>query len=300
VTMHHLEIKHLRMIRAIAESGNMTRAAEKLYVSQSALSQQLKGIENKLEVELFYRIRKKMVLAPNGRKLLKTADQVVDLLDDAESEIAKLAGNNSGELKLGTHCIFCFKWLPGIMADFRKQFPNVDLEIGTSHDPATELEQKKFDIVVSARSLPENSYEEQLLFQDQLVCIMEKEHPLAAQNHIRLEDFQGESLISHAEKGESKFYELLLQPKGIEPKRFMTVGQPLAIVELVVSGLGVSVFPLWAVTSTLETGALIAKPISREGVPLTWRALFMKGNNIPNYQNEFIKMMQRANVISQV
>ena len=300
MTMHHLEIKHLRMIRAIAESGNMTRAAEKLYVSQSALSQQLKGIENKLEVELFYRIRKKMVLAPNGRKLLKTADQVVDLLDDAESEIAKLAGNNSGELKLGTHCIFCFKWLPGIMADFRKQFPNVDLEIGTSHDPATELEQKKFDIVVSARSLPENSYEEQLLFQDQLVCIMEKEHPLAAQNHIRLEDFQGESLISHAEKGESKFYELLLQPKGIEPKRFMTVGQPLAIVELVVSGLGVSVFPLWAVTSTLETGALIAKPISREGVPLTWRALFMKGNNIPNYQNEFIKMMQRANVISQV
>ncbi len=288
------------MIRAIAESGNMTRAAEKLYVSQSALSQQLKGIENKLEVELFYRIRKKMVLAPNGRKLLKTADQVIDLLDDAEFEIAKLTGSNSGELKLGTHCIFCFKWLPGILADFQKQFPNVDLEIGTSHDPATELEQKKFDIVVSARSLPEDSYEEQLLFQDQLVCIMEKEHPLAAQNYIRLEDFQGESLISHAEKGESKFYELLLQPKGIEPKRFMTVGQPLAIVELVVSGLGVSVFPLWAVTSTLETGALVAKPISREGVPLTWRALFMKGNNIPIYQNEFIKMMQRANVISQV
>jgi len=298
--MNHLEIKHLRMIRAIAESGNMTRAAEKLYVSQSALSQQLKGIEKKLEVDLFYRIRKKMVLAPNGRKLLKTAGQVIDLLDDAEFEIAKLAGSNSGELKLGTHCIFCFKWLPGIMADFRKQFPNVDLEIGTSNDPAKELEQKKYDIIVSARSLHDDFYDQQALFQDQLVCIMEKDHPLAAQNYIRLEDFQGESLISHVEKGESKLYELLLQPKGVEPKRFMTVGQPLAIVELVIAGLGVSVFPFWAVASTLEAGSLVARPISRGGVPLTWRALFVKGNNIPIYQDEFIKMMQRANVISHV
>ena len=117
------------------------------YVSQSSLSPQLKDIENKLQVDLFYRTREKMVLTPNGRKLLQTAGQVIDLLDDAELEIARLAGGEAGELKLGTHCIFCFKWLPGIMADFRKRFPNVELEIGTSQDPARELEQKKYDIV---------------------------------------------------------------------------------------------------------------------------------------------------------
>ncbi len=277
----------------------MTRAAGTLYVSQSALSQQLKDIENKLQVDLFYRTRKKMVLTPNGRKLLQTAGQVIDLLDDAELEIARLAGGEAGELKLGTHCIFCFKWLPGIMADFRKRFPNVELEIGTSQDPARELEQKKYDIVISARSLHDHCYAQQSLFQDQLVCIMEKDHPLAAQEYIRLEDFQEVNLISHAEKGESKFYELLLQPKGIEPKRFMTVGQPLAIVDLVVSGLGISIFPLWAVTSALEAGTLVARPISKKGVPLTWRALFMKGNNTPIYQKEIIRMMQRTNIISQ-
>ena len=278
----------------------MTRAAGTLYVSQSALSQQLKDIENKLQVDLFYRTRKKMILTPNGRKLLQTAGQVIDLLEDAELEIAQLAGGAAGELRLGTHCIFCFKWLPGIMADFRKRFPKVELEIGTSQDPARELEQKKYDIVISARSLHDHCYEQQSLFQDQLVCIMEKDHPLAAQEYIRLEDFQGVNLISHAEKGESKFYELLLQPKGIEPKRFMTVGQPLAIVDLVISGLGISVFPLWAVTSKLQEGVLAARPISRKGVPLTWRALFMKGNNTPVYQKEIIRMMQRADIISQV
>lgn len=300
MTMNHLEIKHLRMIRAIAESGNMTRAAEKLYVSQSALSQQLKGIENKLQVDLFYRIRKKMVLAPHGRKLLKTAGEVIDLLDDAEFEIAKLAGGDSGELKVGTHCIFCFKWLPGIIANFCKQFPNVDIELGTSHDPVAELEQKKYDIIISAQPLSYDAYSQQSLFRDHLVCIMGKKHSLAAQDYIRLEDFQGESLISHAEKEESRFYELLLKPKGIEPKRFMTVGQPLAIMELVTAGLGVSVFPLWAVTSTLDANELVARPICRGGVPLTWRAICLKGNNMPVYQKEFIKMMQRASVSSQV
>ena len=296
--MHHLEIKHLRMICAIAKSGNMTRAAQKLYVSQSALSQQLKTIESRLGVDLFHRIRKKMVLSSNGRKLLKTADQVIGLLDDAEFEIAKVAAGDSGELKVGTHCIFCFKWLPAIIANFRSHFPNIDIEIGTSHDPATELEQKRYDIIISARSLPDETYEQHSLFQDQLVCIMEKNHPLTCRKHVRLQDFHGENLISHAEKNESKFYELLLQPGGIEPKRFMTVGQPLAILELVISGLGVSVFPLWAIDSTLKRGTLAARPISRKGIPLTWRAVYMKSNNIPIHQREFIKMIQKADIIN--
>lgn len=245
------------MIRSIAETGNMTRAAEKLYVSQSALSQQLKDIENKLQVDLFHRTRKKMMLTSTGRKLVKTAEYIVELLDDTELEIAKLVAGDRGELKVGTHCIFCFKWLPWLMNEFRKQFPNVELEIGTSHDPATELDQKKYNIILSAKSLSGNSYAQQALFQDQLVCIMDKHHPLAGQSYIQLGDFQDISIISHVGKRASKFYELQLRPKGIEPKRFMTVGQLQAIVELVISGVGVSIFPMWAVTSVLETGTLV-------------------------------------------
>ncbi len=285
------------MVHAIVETGNMTRAAEKLYISQSALSQQLKDIENKLQIDIFHRTRKKMVLTSTGRKLLKTADQVIDLIDDTELEIAKLAGGDTGELKVGTHCIFCFKWLPGIMDCFRKRFPKVELEIGTSHAPDRDLEQKKYDIIISARSLPDPSYNQQALFQDQLVCIMQTDHPLAEQNYVRLQDFQGINMISHVEKRESRFYELLLQPEGIEPKCFMTVGQPLAIIELVLAGLGVSVFPLWAVADAVETGSLVARPISKKGVPLTWKAQFLKTNNMPVHHKEFIRMMQKKNVV---
>ena len=100
--MHNLEIKHLRMLRAITESGNMTRAAEKLCLTQSALSQQLKDIEGKLGTDLFYRTRKKMIVTEVGRQLLETATQVIDAVDLAEQDISRKISGERGELKVGT------------------------------------------------------------------------------------------------------------------------------------------------------------------------------------------------------
>lgn len=297
--MNFLEIKHLKMVRAIAETGNMTKAADRLFITQSALSQQLKDIEEKLQIALFFRTRKKMLLTPGGQKLLQSAEKIVGLLDEAELEIAKLAGGQRGELKVGTQCIFCFKWLPQLLRTFQAEFPMIEFEIGTSYDPDRELQEKKFDIVVTGRQLQGNNYENQPLFHDQLMCIMTNDHPLHAQPFVHLEDFQEEHLISHAELTESKFYHLMLKPKGIEPKKFMTVGQPQAIIELVAAGIGVGIFPRWALTSAFKNHSLIALPITKSGLPLTWSAVFLKNANMPVYQKEFVNMMKRMDIAGQ-
>jgi LysR family transcriptional regulator for metE and metH len=296
--MNHLEIKHLRMIRSIAETGNMTKAAENLYLTQSALSQQLKDIESKLKVDLFFRTRKKMILTPTGKKLLNAADNVIDLLDDMELEIEKQVAGEKGELKVGTQCIFCFKWLPGLMKAFHKKFPNIEFEIGTSYEPASELIQKKYDVVITVVSPQDDNFTQSPLFEDQLVCVMDKNHPLYAQKFVRFEDFQEMNLFSHSEKTDNRFYQLVLKSRGIRPKRFMTVGQPQAIVELVASGFGTCVFPLWAIQSTLETNSLIARPITRDGIPLTWKAVYLKNSNMPVSHKEFIKMIKKMDLNS--
>jgi LysR family transcriptional regulator for metE and metH len=295
--MNHLEIKHLRMIGAMAETGNMTRAARKLFISQSALSQQLKDIENKLKVDLFFRTPKKMILTPTGKKLLKTAKQVIELVHGAELDIAKLVSGDRGELKVGTQCIFCYKWLPKVMSRFQNKFPNIEFEIGTSADPVTELVDKRFDVIITGLALDDDPYTHLPLFKDQLVCIMGKDHPMGAQTYIQLEDFRKVNLISHAEKAHSKFYQLALSSRGIEPRRFMTVGQPQAIMEMVASGFGCSIFPMWAVQSALAANALIARPITKCGVPLTWNAVFLKNGNMPVFQKEFITMVKKTNPI---
>jgi LysR family transcriptional regulator for metE and metH len=294
--MNHLEIKHLRMICAIAESGNMTRAAEKLYISQSALSQQLKDIEVKLKVDLFFRTRKKMILTPIGKKLSETAQHVIGTIEDAELEIAKIVSGDRGELKVGTQCIFCYKWLPRVMRIFQSKFPNIEFEIGTSGDLAAELESKQYDLVITASAARDDNYDYLPLFADHLVCIMPPDHPLSSRPWIRFEDFGRFNLLSHAEKAQNRFYQLVLKPRGVEPKRMMMVGQPLAIIEMVASGFGISVFPRWAVRSTLEGDGITARPITRNGFPLTWQAAFLKNNQIPLSQKEFINIVSKMNI----
>lgn len=294
--MNHLEIKHLRMLCAISETGNMTRAAQKLYISQSALSQQLKDIEGKLKVDLFFRTRKRMILSPMGKKLLETAHHVIEAMEDTELEIAKTVLGDQGELKVGTQCIFCYKWLPRVMRIFQTKFPNIEFEIGNSSNLAEELETRKYDLIITASAPKDDNYEYLALFADQMVCIMPTDHPLSSRSWIQFQDFNGFNLISHAEKAQNRFYQLVLKPKGVEPNRMMTVGQPLAMLELVASGFGISVFPRWALRSTLETGGITARPITRSGFPLTWQAAFLKNSQIPVFQREFINIVGKLNI----
>ncbi len=297
--MNNLEIKHLRMLRAITESGNITRAAEKLCITQSALSQQLKDIEGKLCTDLFFRTRKKMIVTEVGRQLLETATQVLDALDLAEQDISRKISGERGELKVGTQCIFCYKWLPQVMHLFQRKFPSVEIEVGNSVDLQRELEEKKYDLIISGAVSSAETFASTALFQDHLVCIMQANHPLSSCNCIQFEDFRGNNLISHAEKGKNRFYQQVLKAKGIEPKRIMNVGAPQAIIEMVAAGFGISIFPRWAIIEALKTWPIVARPITPRGLPLTWHAVYLSHTNIPIYQQEFIRNISKLNITEQ-
>ncbi len=297
--MNNLEIKHLRMICALADSGNMTRAAEKLCITQSALSQQLKDIENKLGTDLFFRTRKKMIITEAGRQLHGTAAEVIETLDSAERAIARKMKGEKGELRVGTQCIFCYRWLPQVMRRFQAKFPNIEIEMGSSTDLVEELEAKKYDIVISGAISPDEVHTSVPLFADQLVCVMPEGHPLAACSFVQFEDFSGVNLISHAEQSRNRFYQQVLKPRGIEPKKIMNVGAPQAIIEMVVAGFGITVFPRWAVAEAVKTWRIAARPITPKGFPLTWHAVYLTHSNIPVYQQEFLRSISRLNVTEQ-
>jgi LysR family transcriptional regulator for metE and metH len=294
--MNQLEIKHLRMICTLVETGNVTRAAKRLFISQSALSQQLKDIEGKLGIDLFYRTRKKMILTPTGKKLLETARHVVDTLEETELEISRIVSGDTGELKVGTQCIFCFKWLPRVMRFFQNKFPNVEVEIGTADNLPEDLTSKRFDLIITVPPEEDEAFVSAPLFEDQLVCIMHRDHPLSAREFIDFEDLSNTSLITHAEKNKCRFYQVILKPRGIEPKRFMTISQPQAILEMVAAGFGIATPPRWAVRSALETMEIVARPLTRTGLPLTWHAIYLNNNNPPVFQNEFINIVRKSNI----
>ena len=297
--MNKLEIKHLRMVSGIAETGNMTKAAENLCLSQSALSQQLKDIENKLGADLFFRARKKMILTPIGKKLLDTARFVTRMMEDTEQEIASRVCGERGELKIGVQCLFCYKWLPRAIHIFQKKFPEVELIIGTATDLAADLETGKFDFVVSAAPIGDERFSYVPLFHDSMVCVVPADHILSGRQYVNIEDFSRFKLIAHAEREKNRFFQALLKPQGIEPKRYLTVDQPQAMLEMVVAGLGVGIFPAWAVREAVRNGLVTALPLTAEGIPVKWHAVSLPAGTVPIIQHEFVKIIGQLKVNSQ-
>lgn len=291
--MGFLELKHFRMIQILSDTGNMTRAAQRLSVSQSALSQQLKDIEGKLAADLFFRTNKKMVPTAVGKRLLHTATAVLETVAAAEKEIAEAVAGEKGTIRIGTQCIYCYKWLPHVMRQFQHQYPKIDVEIGNADDPVEALKTGRFDIVVTALPIRVDPCVEVPLFEDQLVCIMPPGHPLCDLPYVRLTDFGRHKLISHAENQNNKFYRFVLEPRGIEPKRIMSVAAPHAIVAMVAAGFGLGVFPAWAVTSVLADNGIVSRPITEDGLPLTWRAVHLRHRNMPAHLAAFIQILHR-------
>ncbi|MCP4163817.1 MAG: LysR family transcriptional regulator [Deltaproteobacteria bacterium] len=290
MVMHNLEIKHLKLIKTISETRNMTKAASRLFITQSALSQQLKGIEEKLEVKLFSRNRKKMILTNIGKKVLVTAHNVLETLEDTELEIAQMVSGDTGEIKVGTQCVFCYKWLPDAMGKFRNSFPNIDFEIGSSDDVLNELESEKYDLIVTGAPLNDTRLTYQPLFEDQMVCIMPSDHPLTAKPFVDYQDFNNESLILNSERGKQ-----LIQQTKSSPGRFMIVNQPQAIIEMVIAGFGLSVFPRWAVKPQVDKKLIAARPITKTCISLTWNIVYLDRNlSVP--QREFINIVSKLNI----
>src|SRR5215471_5991500 len=144
----NLDIRHLKLIVAVTEEKSVTRAGEVLHLTQSALSHQLREIEDKLGTPLFLRMNKKMILTPAGDRLLRTARQVLDEVKLAEDHISQIAANRLGTLRVSTECYTCYHWLPEVMKQFRRKFPGVEVKIEAqaTHRPIQALLEGTLDL----------------------------------------------------------------------------------------------------------------------------------------------------------
>jgi LysR family transcriptional regulator for metE and metH len=125
----HIEFRHLRTIRAIHEAGGLARAADQLNITQSALSHQVKGLEEQAGVELFVRRSKPLKLSAAGMKLLRLAERILPEIDALDEEFRALRSGKSGRLHIAIECHACFEWLFPVLEEFRKAWPDVDVDI---------------------------------------------------------------------------------------------------------------------------------------------------------------------------
>ena len=273
----HIEFRHLRTIQAIHEEGGLARAAATLGMTQSALSHQVRGIEEQAGQPRFVRATKPLRLSPAGLRLLAAARAILPQVAALEAEFADLGAGRAGRMHVAIECHACFDWLLPVMNAFRLAWPEVDIDIrpGLAFDALPALGREEVDLVVSSDPGHAPGLTFTPLFDYEPVLVAARGHPLAAKDAVEARDLAGAALITYPVARERlDVFTELLTPAGIEPSSVRQVELTAMILLLVASGRGVAVLPDWVVRSRngAQQGAdVVTVPLRRDGRPVVRR-----------------------------
>lgn len=290
----YLEVRHLKLVETVAKEGGLTKAATRLHVTQSALSHQLRDIEDKLGTPLFLRVNKKMLLTQAGERLLTSAPAVLDELKRAEEDIRQIALHREGILRISTECYTCYHWLPPVLKPFSREFPRVEVRIiaEATRRPIEALLDGRLDLAVTSTATRNQKLMFKPLFKDEMVVIVSPDHPFTGRPFITAKDFASEHLLVYAlPKEELTIYQKVLIPAGVAPRHVSRVELTEAIIEMVKAGLGIGVMARWAVTPQVDAGTLRALPLSAKGFHRQWSAAMIRHKATPPYLLKFAELL---------
>lgn len=268
-----IEIRHFQLIKMISEAGSMTKASEKLFLTQPTLSHQLKEIESKLGASLFLRINKKLILTEEGKKIIEAAHEILPRIAQIENDIKGIR-RKVKHLRLTTQCYTCYHWLPEIMKKFQTEFPTTEIDIVTEamSNPVDYLLKGEIDLAITNNLKRQSGIKFEKLFEDEQVALVPCRHPLAARPYLRPSDFKNESLIIYKEDiNKDYFAQNVLITRSIPIGRVTKMQLTEARVELVKAGMGLTVLSKWLVKPFVRDTSLIKLiPIGKNGFYRTW------------------------------
>ncbi len=265
----HIEFRHLRTIRAIHEAGGLARAADTLNITQSALSHQVKGLEEQAGVELFVRRSKPLKLSAAGHRLLRLAEKVLPEIELLEDDFRNLRSGKSGRLHIAIECHACFEWLFPVLEEFRKAWPEVDVDIrpGLAFGALPALQREEVDLVVSSDPEDLDGVDFSALFDYEPVFVASSQNPLAQKAFVEAEDFREQLLITYpVDRARLDIFSQLLTPAKVEPRAVRQVELTAVILLLVASNRGVAVLPDWVVREVRYHSDYVTRPVTETGL----------------------------------
>lgn len=289
----HIEFRHLRTVKAIHECGGLAKAADQLNITQSALSHQIKGLEDQAGVELFVRRSKPLKLSAAGMRLLRLADQILPQVEALQAEFSGLREGRSGRLHIAIECHACFEWLFPVLETFRKSWPDVDVDIrpGLAFDALPALIKEDVDVVISSDPEDLAGVTFTPLFDYNPVFVAAASHPLAQKDYIEAEDFRGQTLITYpVERSRLDIFSQLLSPAKVEPAAIRQVELTAVILLLVASNRGISVLPDWVVREVKYNSDYVTRPLTAQGITRRLYAATRSGDLDKPFMAELIKL----------
>ena len=291
-----LDSRHLRLVAEVARTESVTRAADRLNVTQSAVSHQLRDIEARLGTSLFIRSGRRMLLTAAGRQLVEAADRVLEEIARAESAVVRLARHQAGEFRICTQCYTGYHWLPPLLDVLRRRYPHVEVRIAAEHTmqvvPA--LLDGKLDLAILTQDPEDKRIRLRPLFEDEHAAIVAPSHPWARRTFVPVGDLAAERLFLYSRSLDDSFIvQRIMRPAGVVPASVTFLQLTEAILEMVKAGLGVSVLPTWSIAPALASGTVRAVRITKSGVYRQWSAATLAAAAESPFEEHFVQVLTR-------
>ena len=288
-----LDLSHLKTLVALRETGSVVEAAERLCLTQSALSHQLKELESRMECELFIRKSRPLRFSEAGKRLLVLADDVLIKVSDAERDVKKLLHGEAGRLFMAIECHSCFNWLMPTVEQFRNQWSAIELDFsgGFTFEPLPALAQGEVDLVITSDPLPIKGVEYVPLFSYEMHIGMSNQHRLVGKSLVTPQDLLGETLITYpVERSRLDVFKQFLNPAGIEPLAVRTSELTLMMVQLAASGRGLCALPNWVLAEYVDKQLISVRSAGEKGIWPTLYAAVRQEQLSSGYVQDFLKL----------
>jgi LysR family transcriptional regulator for metE and metH len=286
-----IELRHLKTLSALRDAGSLVEAAERVHLTQSALSHQIKDLEDRLNCSLFIRKTKPICFTSAGQRLLTLADEVLPMIRNSERDIARLAGGETGRLNISIDCHSCFDWLMPTIDRFRQNWPEVEMDLssGFTFQPLPALARGDLDLVITSDPEERNGITYIPLFSYESVLALSKRHKLIARKYIQAQDLAQETIITYpVDQSRLDLFTRFLDPAAIEPHAIRTAELTLMILQLVASGRGVAALPNWALHEYLQREYVVARPLGEKGVWCTLYAAIREDQKNAEFMVDFL------------
>lgn len=286
-----MEIKYFRLIKTIAEEGSIANSTEKLFLTQSALSHQLRELEERLGFKVFLRTRNKWALTDAGNELYHVGNSILESIEKGFQNIEQLRNGAAGAIKVSTECYSFYQGLPSFIQQMGLLYPEIqmDLILEATHQPISKILSSEIDIAI-VTSKPENDTLSSIeIHEDEVFAIMHKENALNSLDFLDTSDFTKIHLIIHSFPLETvAVYEHFLKPNNIHPFKISAIPLTEVALEMVAANMGIMCMPKWALKSFKLSEDLIFKRIGTNGLKRTHYLVFRTSDISKKYIHDFL------------
>ena len=294
-----LELRHLKTLTALREHGSLVAAAGDLCLTPSALSHQLRELDQWFGVEVVNRRSRPVSFSNVGQRLLKLADEVLPQVQIAQSDITRIVHGQTGRITFSSECHSCFDWLMPLLNQYRQQYPDVDLDFasGFEANPHELLQTGEFDLLITADPIALKGVEYFPIFEYESRLVLSNTHPLVRAKDITVQELAEETLVTYpVDKHRLDIMSRLFIPANILPKQIRTTDLIQMLIQLVASGRGIGALPDWVVNEYEQKGWVTSRRldcVAPEGLRRTLYAGYRTEEKEKDYFEGFLKQLDK-------